>query len=424
VTGQKGHPLSGADHFHLLIDRQMRQKGLPGNISRIHLQLAPDADLHALKQRLEHDPTLRRVHRLRIQLRWPLMPRWEEDATTDVPPVVLHPVLSPQEFDLAVMNAPVPPRHCLVRIDLATQTDGSHHAVIAMHHALFDHRGMMLFLAALDSGTAPAQFFAPEAATSTWADMAAAFRATLFALASGGRRLATLVNRHTRPTATVRYHNLHLTAEETAQADRMAHQCGAATGQSALLMAAITIALRETLALRGQQPPYFWIPTPHDMRKKGTPGHLVGNALSFFYFRPEAAHLRSLPEAVQALQQQLHAQVRQRSAHHLAALLRVFRRVPLPLVDAMVGLTTGGRVSSFVFSDLGAQRMPMAQFCGISLLGMAHCPPVPSPPGLSVVAARDNGRLHLVLAYLPDALSTTEVSIVENRFRTLVISGL
>ena len=249
MTRQKGHPLSGADHFHLLIDRQMRQKGLPGNISRIHLQLAPDADLHALKQRLEHDPTLRRVQRLRIHLRWPLMPRWEEDAATNVPPVVIHPVLSPQQFDLAVMNAPVPPRHCLVRIDLATQTDGSHHAVIAMHHALFDHRGMMLFLAALDSGTAPAQFFAPEAATSTWADMTAAFRATLFALASGGRRLATLVDRHTRPTATVRYHNLHLTTEETAQADLLLHVVDSASPDRDQQINAVRSVLQEIGAL-------------------------------------------------------------------------------------------------------------------------------------------------------------------------------
>jgi hypothetical protein len=112
--------------------------------------------------------------------------------------------------------------------------------------------------------------------------------------------------------------------------------------------------------------------------------------------------------------------VRNGALHHQAALQRVFRFIPFWLMNAMVGLTTGGHISSLAFSDLGEERQPILDFLGVPVLGMDHIPPVPSPPGLSVVMARDNGRLKVILAAAEEALSEQEHTWLAHRLERLL----
>ena len=426
-----GHPphfLSGSDYFHLLLDKQMRQRGLPGNISRIHLQLAQSANLQSIAAQLRANATLTQVYRLRIHQQLFRIPQWIEADSPLTSAVVLHPKqLSPEAFEREVMQAIVPEREQLVRIDLAQTTDGAHHAVVAMHHVLFDHKGMQLFLSALaqtNDAESPTSFFAPSATPSTWTDLAQAFRATLFAFRSGGWKLASLIHRNTPLNSPAHYLTIPLTEAETTHADTLAMQCGGASGRSAFYLAALLMAVRHVFAQRNEFPPYYWVPVPHDMRKKGANGHLVGNALSFFYFKVYDHQLTSIADAVAAIQQQMMLQVRQKQPWKLEALLRVFRRVPLPLMEAMMHLSSGGKVSTFAFSDLGEQRHTIRHFCGAEVLQIAHIPPVPCPPGLSVVLARQNGHLHLILGSLPQVLTSEEVALLHKHFKSLVLRDL
>ena len=424
-----GHPphfLSGSDYFHLLLDKQMRQRGLLGNISRIHLQLAPSANLQSIAAQLRANATLTQVYRLRIHQQLFRIPQWIEADSPLTSAVVLHPKqLSPEAFERDIMQAIVPQREQLIRIDLAQTTDGAHHAVVAMHHVLFDHKGMQLFLSALaqtNHAESPTSFFAASSTTSTWTDLAQAFRATLFAFRSGGWKLASLIHRNTPLTRSAHYLTIPFTEAETTHADTLAMQCGGASGRSAFYLAALLMAVRHVFAQRNEFPPYYWVPVPHDMRKKGANGHLVGNALSFFYFKVYDHQLTSIADAVAAIQQQMMLQVRQKQPWKLEALLRVFRRVPLPLMEAMMNLSSGGKVSTFAFSDLGEQRHTIQNFCDAEVLQIAHIPPVPSPPGLSVVISRHDGQQRIGIAYLPDVLTEDEVFILDNKFKLLVLS--
>ncbi len=425
-----GHPphfLSGSDYFHLLLDKQMRQRGLPGNISRIHLHLAPSANLESIAAQLRANATLTQVYRLRIHQQLFRIPQWIETASPLTSAVVLHPNLSPEAFEREVMQAIVPEREQLVRIDLAQTTDGAHHAVVAMHHVLFDHKGMQLFLSALaqtNHADSPTSFFAASATTSTWTDLAQAFRATLFAFRSGGWKLASLIHRNTPLHSPAHYLTIPLTEAETTHADTLAMQCGGASGRSAFYLAALLMAVRHVFAQRKQHPPYYWVPVPHDMRKKGATGHLVGNALSFFYFKVYDHQLISLTDAVAAIQQQMVEQVRKQQPLQLAALLRVFRRVPLPLMHAMMSLSSGGRVSTFAFSDLGQQRNNLNRFCGADVLKTTHVPPVPCPPGLSAVISRHDGQQCIAFAYMPQAISHEEVTLLLNKYKLLIFNSL
>jgi hypothetical protein len=417
-----GHPLTGADHFHLLIDRQMRQKGLPGNISRIHLHLAASADLVALREGLETDPTLKRVAHLRLHHHWPSLPKWTE---TNEPShaVFHHGNLSQEMFRDKVLNSSLAATSVPVRIDLCMWNDGSKHLVLSMHHALFDHRGMTMFLHAIATGQFDGPFFIQMQKKSWKSDASDALQGMFTALGSAGWLLATLASAGLRPQRKAELHELSLSIAETTVVDANALELGAGPGRSAFYLGAALVALREILDVRGQRPPYFWFPVPHDMRRKGGAGHLVGNDLSFLFFKVRREDLVSVRQASAAVQSQLTQHVRKGALRHQAALQRVFRRIPFWLMNAMVGLTTGGRVSSLAFSDLGEEKNPIKSFLGEEVLRVDHIPPVPFPPGLSVVFKREAGKLRLILAHLPEVIPHEECQRMADRVVSLLKSG-
>ncbi|MCF8256014.1 MAG: hypothetical protein K9J06_00555 [Flavobacteriales bacterium] len=416
-----GQPLTGADHFHLLIDRQMRQKGLPGNISRIHLRLAPSADLMALAEMLEQNPTLNRVAHLRLHHRWPALPKWI-GTSADSPDIFIHRDLPEEMFQSKVLNGPVGATTVPVRIDLCAWNDGSKHLVVSMHHALFDHRGMTLFLQSLATGQSDGQLFIRSQRRPWRSEAMDALHGMFSALGSAGWNLATLAPKHLRPTEAALHREISFSIEDSGRMDLAAQQHGAGPGRSAFYMAVVLVALRELLESRGERPPYFWFPVPHNMRRKGANGHLIGNELAFLFFKIGREALFTVPQAVAAIQMQLNTQIRKGSLGHQAALQRVFRRVPFWMMNAMVGLTTGGRVSSLAFSDLGEERNPLQEFLGVPVQGMAHIPPVPCPPGLSVVFKREAGQLRLIVAYLPQALADEECATLMGRIRVLLLT--
>lgn len=416
-----GHPLTGADHFHLLIDRQMRQKGLPGNISRVHLHLSESADLVALQAKLENDATLQRVAHLRLSHRWPYLPKWTE-TNEHSNSIFLHRNLSEELFRNEVLNISLAATSVPVRIDLCVWDDGSKHLVVSMHHALFDHRGMTLFLHALATGQFHGDFFVQPQHIPWKTEASDALRVMFSALGSAGWRLATLASQNLRPQRISELHQHTLSQGETAAVDAHAQALGTGPGRSAFYLGATLVAMRETLDARGEHPPYFWFPVPHDMRRKGGAGHLVGNVLSFLFFKVKREDLATVAKASSAVQAQLAQQVRKGALRHQAALQRVFRRVPFWLMNAMVGLTTGGKVSSLAFSDLGEERNPIRSFLGEEVLRVDHIPPVPFPPGLSVVVKREDGKLRLIVAYLPDVLSQEECAQMTARMVSILKS--
>jgi len=412
--------LSGCDYFHLLLDKQMKERGLAGNISRIQFQLNPDADFVQMRQQLLHNPTLVRVTSLRISQSTFRVPTWQESDEISAPAVLIHDDMSKEAFHLNIITASLFPTS-LVRIDLVTMRDGSKHAVVAMHHALFDHLGMIRFIDALQSDLPEARFFLhhqKHGLHKTWAD---AVKVTLHVFASAGRNLASLVSRPSSAVGTTCYQTHRFSADETAQIDQHAWNAGARYGISMYYLAATMMAVKFLFESRGQYPEIFWAPIPHDQRKKGEAGHLVGNALSFLFMRATSQQLTSLPAAVEALNACLRQQIKTQTAQRYTSLLGLLRWLPLWVVEAMMGLSTGGRGATFAFSELGLQRHPINHFVGADVKATSRFPPVPVQPGISVVFVRQQDALEITIGHLSELVSTKEVLFLMHEMKQLIL---
>ena len=408
--------LSGSDQFHLLVDRKMLRNGLVGNISRIHLELEPSADLDQIAHRLSINETLAQVSRLKIVHRWPMLPRWEQ-TDHSVPGIAKLERLSPSEFNETVLNRKVDNRSGLVFIDLCTLTDGSKHVVISMHHVLFDHQGMTNFLQAVANNGAWLPLFPEAVPSSIWQQLGNAAYMTYYMLSRSSGKLGTLIGKNVKPGSGPKFRTLHFGKEETERIEANAWKAGSRIGKSAFYMAAVANCVQRALRKRGQEPPYLWFSVPHDQRRKGSPGHLVSNQLSFLFFRLSKIELTDAASSVSAIDRQLRQQIKARITDRYADLMDVLRWIPLAIYEGMVDLASNGKMSSFGYSDLGENKYPIKGFLGAQVVRLDHYPPVPSPPGFNVIVSKTNGQLQFVWAYVDEALSEDEIKEMESSFK-------
>lgn len=413
-------PLSGPDHFHWLVHRAMRKRGLAGNVSRMRFDLGAGADPGAVAAALRANPVVQQVARIRWRVGWPWLPRW---CTLEHAPDIVH--LHGGEDAGAWLTERLGDRlgaEGLLRFDVLAAA-GRTQVLVSFHHALFDHQGMLNLLHALESGGWTGPLLPPEdraAAPGAWRDVVAG---AAQAFRTSGPRLGSLwVGERTVPPVP-RFRVLRFTAEETARIDDQARSTGAALARSAHFMAAAARAVNGVLDRRGSLPRYLWFSAPVDQRPRGGQGHLLTNVTSFLFFRLEQEQLHDTATAVRALNGQLVEQVRARFPQRYRALLRAFRHLPAWLSAAMVDLPSLGRWSSFGFSDLGdLDRMPTT-FTGRPVLEVLHLPPVPAPPGLSVVVGRERGALLLVLGYDGRALNEDEADRFASGLRSLLLGA-
>jgi hypothetical protein len=385
------HPLSGADLFHLLVHRSMVARGLPGNISRILFHLADAADGDTLRTWLVGNRLLHQVRAIRARFHWPQKPCFEPFHPVDPGFSITH-TEDPDVWLGPMLQKGFGPEDGRVRIDVALSPHGTY-ALLSMDHVLFDHRGMINLLHALEAGQWQGPWYddAPEPA---WGQrLRHASAAMLHAFGSAGPRMATLASG--KPRAATYTHTLHTTAHTT-YLRQQATRAGAGSSLALYTMALTAQRVATQLDQRGTPWPYLWFSTPHDLRPRGASGHLIGNRMSFFFFRLSAQVARHPDRSVPELMRQLRHQVRHQGPQRYFVLLGMFRHLPLWLSTAMFNLPSAGRWATFAFSDLGdLDRLP-ATCMGRPVLAATHYPPVPSPPGMSVAAGLSHACLLVV----------------------------
>lgn len=412
--------LSGSDVFHLLVDRKMLRHGQSGNISRIQLELEPNADLETIADRLLQNRTLRQVSNLRVAKGFPFA-KWETiDRKTRS--VEIHSALSNAEFEQRILNRQVDNDNGLVFIDLYGLESGSKHMLISMHHVLFDHRGMVNFVRCLADEKLTLPLFDPEQPKALTQKLLNAARMTITILSRASGKLGVLMKKKDSQVGIPRFRIIAFTELETSRIEQNAWNNGSRIGRSAFYMACVAKSVQNVLEKRGEHPPFLWFSVPHDMRKKGTQGHLVSNQLSFLFFRLTKSDLQSIKTSVEALNSQLREQLKNNMVVGYSDLQDAMRAVPMPIYEGMVDLASAGKMSSFGYSDLGENPIKVTEMCGTKVQSVLHYPPVPSPPGFNSVVVKENGRLKFVWGYVAEALSETEMEEMENEFREMLLN--
>jgi hypothetical protein len=413
--------LSGSDYFHLLIDRKIKRFGLAGNISRVHLQLDSLADLPALKRTLGANSTFKKAANIQYRLSWPFVPKWVKTESRE-PRIILSEKLTTKDFRTQIHNRKVDNEKGLVCVDLCTMQDGTKHVVVSMHHALFDHQGMMNFIHALN-GNFDGSDFARSESTGFWKSFMNFGAMTIYMLSRGSSNFGSLLRGKQSKYGLPRYDSIRLSAEDSNAIEKNAWNAGSRIGTSAYLISCVARSVNSTLKKRGENAPYLWFSTPHKQRKLGTKGHLFSNQLSFLFFKLTRTELNSTTTSVESMNKQLRVQIKEQITEKYAGLMDALRYVPLFLYEQMVNLSAKGKLASFGFSDLGTDQLQLELFCGQKVKSIFRYPPVPTPPGFNVAVLRSNEQFEFVFGYVDEAISESEMQQFKIEFKNHLLNN-
>ena len=405
-------PLSGGDRLMLAFDAQHRRIGGRGNICAFAAAFDSTQSAREVFERVRNSPLILWLTSLRL-CRSLLGLHWKQ---TDAPPRYTMLAFTDDDalFDYVTAQDFDPVRSAPFSVMLANL--GANRAVLLFmwHHALTDARGAESIIASL---LFPAADIPP-----VWKPVRHAFswgalrriRRHIFSVAAEPR--TSLARDEIDSRARFRYRRIHLTEAETAAADDAGKALGAQAFRSSIHLAAVCRAVFELLGERGNKHvDDFFLTVPHSLRRfAGAP--LLGNRISYLFYRIPIARLTDDRAAVHHLIDASTSIIENELHRACDSFLRAVEVLPLRFVCRLLPRPSGGRMATFSFSDTG-ELFAGKDTVSIGLVDAFHLPPHFTPPGFTAVFTRLNGRLTIMLVAGRDVVTDAELDGIENDLR-------
>ncbi len=416
-------PLNGSDYFQLFLDRHHRATGPMGNVSRFAIYLDKLPDPSALESRINGDPLLCWLHNLRLKTGLPFqLPRWQQKQGPPVAiPLRLYLTdLLPRELPATVWSADFRAKsEAPFRFDLVKYSSGQAALVFSWNHILLDARGAELLVRQLGvpaSDAAEVQYFAPpEPPLPVMESLQHARKVKDFLLDGTRIKPALLTGRPTREHN--RFHIIDFTEAESRQVEANCQKHLARFGKSPVLLAATLRAYQHILDEQASAEQQFWVPIPQDQRRKGVAGPVIGNQVSYLFYRLRSPHLADLQTAVDEISAQMVSQMRAGIPKSYHIMMELVRRMPMALYSHLTKSPTKGMLASLFFSDTGHSLDDFTDFAGCTVTDAIHYPPSAGIPGFTTIFMSVQNRLRAVIGYTADSAGADKPARFERFLR-------
>ncbi|MCX7086615.1 MAG: hypothetical protein NTV00_01025 [Methylococcales bacterium] len=405
--------LNGADYFLLQLDRLMWQSSGKRNVCTFVLTLPERLTLEDLQHHLANRPAYQWLCQLRLKQGWPLrLAKWTITTTEKLPAINEYQLSSGDDLPDSVLAADLDiSKQSAFKIELLQRAEAGSLLVFTWHHALMDAHGGEMFIRYLGTEHLLRQ---PDWVVDEGVKLPLKNRATI-ALEmkqflydiSAGSLLSLYKKSAVKPQAY--YRVLSFTAEQSEAISERARQGAAGFLVSAFYLAATTYAVAQVQKQRGIDKGDVLVPIPLDRRKSGAHGPVIGNQVSFLFYRIPNAVLDDVSQCTVELMRQMKALMRSESPEHYIIMLDFLRRMPGFLYRRMLKAPTNGAMASFFYSDTGDSLQGVDDLFGQPISGAVHYPPNMYPPGMTFVFSRFQGALQLTLGYMAADLSADEV---------------
>ncbi len=405
--------LNGIDYFLLQMDRIMLRTTGKHNICLFVVELADRIESKFLQQQLAKIPAYRWITALRMRRgMFFSLCKWVIDDKAPLPAIVehqlsgqcsLHDILSIQAID-AEQQPPF-------KVALLQPPNGGSMLLFTWHHALLDAHGgerLVHYLGSQRSAEQPAwiepqvlQLPLMRRATDTLAMKRFVYErsaAPLLSLYRGNHRETTL-----------RYRLRRFSVQQSGVAEQRAREHGAGFLISAFYLAAAACAVARLQQRRRAPDGDILVPVPQDQRRRGAKGPLIGNQVSFLFYRLPKTALSDLRTCTTELVRQMTTLMRSGNPAKYRQMMDFLRRVPGPLYRFLLKSPTSGLMGSFFYSDTGNSLQDYQQLFNMPVQSAVHYPPTGCPPGLTFVYSLFRGQLQITIGYMEEVVNSQEM---------------
>lgn len=414
--------LNGSDYFQLLLDRHYRQHGLQGNVSRFAVEVKGRLDVKQLEYSVNNDMIFRWLHSLRLKRQFPFqLPQWKQVKAICPIPISIYELSHEDQgipdhfFEMDIQPYSDPP----FRLDLIYYQDVRTTLLFTWSHVLMDAQGAEILICHLGNalGNSQVQFLAKKDATlPSTVQVQHARKVRDFMFNGQETGISLLVKKNGNKYAN-RYHLLRFSEVETEQIIASGKYLGIRLGYSPLLLAASMHSFHDLLKRKGKINYNIYVPVPQNQRKKGALGPVVGNQISYLFYRLFPYHLETMQRTVNSIGQQMIDQMRKGIPASFSIMMGLLRRLPLWLYSYIVKSPTKGVLASFFFSDTGKTLDNFTVFCGLPVSDAMHYPPNSNHPGFTVIFMGFQKKLQVIIAYTEATANEEDLSIFEASLR-------
>jgi len=417
--------LNGADYFLLQMDKLIWRSSGKRNVCTFVVTLPERLSLEDLQHQLANRPAYEWLCRLRLSEGLPFcLAKWKLDAKAELPSIVEYSLVNDEPLPDSVLSANLDIyRQSAFKIDLLHQAGSGSIVVFTWHHALMDAHGGELFVRYLGTANLKKQpeWLADEALKlplKIRAQIASEMKEFLYNAAQ--LPLLTLYKKSAhKPLA--RYRVLAFTPQQTQVINQSAAQLNAEFLVSAFYLAATANAVAQVQKQRGDDTGDVLVPIPLDRRKRGAQGPVLGNQVSFLFYRIPNAVLSDVSACTHTLIEQMKSLMRAESPAHYSIMLDFLRRLPGLIYRRMLKSPTQGLMASFFYSDTGDSLQDFDAIFGQSVSVAIHYPPNMHPPGLTFIFSRFQGALQVTLGYMEPEVSPAEANLLLNFLRNTLL---
>lgn len=417
--------LSGADCFHLVLDKHARKHGAGGNVMRkvFYFNKALSAD--KVIAILQGSPVIYWLCNITLKPgnlfgipywkysdmgRNILLHHHKEDIEKAIPQKIL-------ERDINVHA------ERFIEADLVSYPSGCCAFILSWNHILLDAKGTNLLFEHLDMMAANREtrldtyFPAKQKGTGMLAYIRNMYKVKSFIQHSSRKPVSSIATVNCKSSAgIVKYRNIHFNSTESEKINSNAVQTGSRFGPTLFFIACCAKVIYH-YNKKNNKKGDIWLPVPYDGRMKGATGPLISNCVSFLFYRLPESALTDIHLTVKSLSAQMTAQVKDNIPKRYSMFLNMMRHVPLWLYYFLISRTGEGTFASFLYTSTGDNFKELKSLFGEPLSGLALIPALTYPPGFTFVFMKHESGLSIEIAYSPEVIDGNDLLLIEQNLR-------
>ncbi len=422
--------LSGADCFHLVLDKHAKKHGAGGNVMRKIFYFNNTLSFEKINNILKSSPVIYWLCNIKlVQSRLFKLTYWKYTNTGNE--IILHEHHSVNEDkipeiiltrDLTVESVR------FIEADLVHYPSGGCAFILSWNHILLDAKGTTLLFEHLNllSENKPQDFdsFFPgaEKKTNIVTYISNMYKVKKFVQTSAKPPISSVADSKSKiDDGKTLTKIISFNTDETRKLNENALKAGSRFGPTLYLVACCSHVIH-FLNRQKNKAGDIWLPVPYDGRLRGAAGPLISNCVSFLFYRIPQDELNNVPQTVTCLSTQMTAQIKDSIPQKYSMFLNMMRHVPLWLYYFLISRTGKGLFASFLFTSTGDNFNDLKSLFGEPIRNINMIPALTFPPGLTFVFLKHDEALNINIAYSPDIISNNELHLIEQKIKEILLA--
>ncbi len=423
--------LSGADCFHLVLDKHAKKHGAGGNVMRKIFYFSNALEFTRIESLLKSSAIIYWLCNIKLKYGTPVSPPFWKYIDEGREIILLeHQVINESEIPENILNRNITvTSERFIEADLIYYPSGACAFVLSWNHILLDAKGTSLLFEHLNQlSENKAQSFDIlfpdiEKKHSIVAHIRNMYKIKKFVRISATAPVSSVAYSATKAgdgkTSTK---VISFNADETKQIHENALKSGSRFGPTLYLVACCSHVIHKLNQQRNKAGD-LWIPVPYDGRLRGAAGPVISNSVSFLFYRIPQSELSTVLQTVTCLSKQMTEQIKNEIPRKYSMFLKMMRHAPLWLYYFLIYNTNRGVFASFLYTSTGDNFNDLKSLFGETIKNINMIPALTYPPGLTFVFLKHDELLNLNIAYSPEIINNNELVLIEEKIKKVLLAN-